>query len=332
MKPELKYNYVILFADDDYWKAILGKELYQHEQIKVYEKAFEGNRFLKMLFRLHWSYSINSKFNLPLKSIWFRKIYNQKFSKERPLCFIYMGANNIRYDGGFTDYVRKRSSKNRQVILHNDLISKKCKYDYRLVRDKVDLATTYDLDEAKKYGISYFCETTYSKLLPEPETVDFKYDVYFLGAAKDRFEKILQVYDKLSNDGLKCLFLIAGVSPEAQVERDGIQYISGISYLENLQYVIESKCILEIIQSDSCDITTRVLEAAAYRRKLLTDCSQCDEAYFNEGQLQKIGSVEDIDTESLKQDYDPNDFPPKLDMDPMNRIYFIEKNIEELPD
>lgn len=331
-KIALRYNYVFFFANDDYWRAILGEELYCHPNIKIYERAIEGNRFLQFLFRLHWSYSINRKINLPFKSIWFKRMYRQKFRSNLPLCFVYMGANNIRFDGGFTDYVRKQSSKNRQVMLHNDLIAKKCNYDYLEVRKKVDLATTYDKAEAEKYGIAYFPETTYSKLLPDPQKPEFKQDVYFLAMAKDRLPKIIQVYDHLEKNGIKCLFQICGVKPENQVNREGIQYIEPISYKENLQHVLESKCILEIIQGGSSDITTRVLEAIAYRRRLLTDCDLCDESYFNPGQLLKFRSAEEIDPKFIKAELNPIYYDPQLDTDPLKRIYFIQEKLGEFSD
>lgn len=325
----LKFNFVFLFARDDFWKSVLGEELYNSPNVRVYKRAFNGNKFLEFLFRIHWSYKINSLIELPFKSIWFKKMYTQDFKNDLPLCFVYMGGNNIRYDGGFCDYVRKQSSENRQVIYHGDLISKKCKYDYSIIRNKVDMATTYDKEEAEKYGIYYFPETVYSKLISDTEDAHFEQDVYFLGVAKDRLPKIMQVYGKLHSDGLKVKFLIAGVEPENQIMGEGIEYIKGISYKENLQNVIKSKCILEIIQGGSSDITLRTREAMAYRRKLLTNCLGCDEKLFNVGQLYKFNEIDDIDTFSLKKDFNPKNFEPKVDMNPIRRLHFIQEALEE---
>lgn len=327
--PELHYNFVFFFARDDYWKAILGKELYECENVHIYEEAFEGSHLLQKLFHYHWAYSINRIIRLPLKRIWFRRMYEQSFPHKLPLCFVYMGGNSIRFDGGFCRYVRKRSAENRQVILHNDLISKKLDYDYSLIRNKVDLCTTYDKAEAELYGIHYFQEKTFSKLLPEPEHASIEQDVYFLGAAKDRLPKILAIHKKLADAGVSCKFLIAGVPSEQQVNGKGIQYTEGISYLENLRNVISSKCILEVIQGDSVDITTRALEAIAYRRRLLTDCQICDPADFNEGQLQVFTEPETIDIDFLLADLDPNDYPPQADLNPLNRLFDIQQQLEK---
>ena len=327
--PELHYNFVFFFARDDYWQSILGKELYECDNVHVYEEAFEGNRFLKKLFHYHWSYRVNRKVRLPFKRMWFRKMYEQSFPSDLPLCFVYLGGNNIRFDGGFCEYVKKQSSLNRQVILHQDLISKKLDYDYNLIKNRIDLCVTYDKAEAEKYGIHYFQETTFSKLIPEPEKVEFEQDVYFLGAAKDRLPKILSVYQRLHNAGLKCKFLIAGVPEEQQVPGDGLIYTKGIPYIENLNNVIHSKCVLELIQGDSVDITTRALEAIAYRRKLLTDCQICDPNIFNNGQLQIFQTLESIDLAFLQEDYQPEDYEPRVDLNPMKRLYDIQNELEK---
>lgn len=328
----LKYNFVFYFAGEDYWEAVLGRELYNHPQVHIYKQAFNGSKLLQKIFHYHWAYSLNCKFNMPFKRIWFRKMYEQGFDNDLPLCFVYMGGNSIRFDGGFCDYVRKRDPRNMQVILHQDLISKKCNYDYSIIRNKVDLAITYDLDEAEKYNILYFHENMYSKMIPEPnpEDVVFENDVYFLGAPKDRYNKIMEVYEKLNAFGIKCKFMLAGVPEEKQVIKDGIEYIRGISYVENLQNVIKSKCILEIIQNGSADITMRALEAIAYRRKLLTDCKLVNEDYYHRKQLQVFDDADSIDVNFLKETFEPDKFIPRIDLDPMRRLYFIQEKLEKL--
>ena len=200
IKKELNYNYVFFFAIYDYMIPILGKELYIHPQVRIYKYAFHGNSFQQKLYHLHTSYSINQRINLSFKKIWFRRMYNQNFDNDLPICFIFLGGNMLRFDSGFTDYVRKRDPRNKIVMLHWDLISKKIKYDYSIIKNKVDLAVTYDKREAEKYHIHYFKDTPYSKILNVPEQVEIKQDVYFLGAAKDRLDKLYDVFYYLRFD------------------------------------------------------------------------------------------------------------------------------------
>lgn len=325
---ELKYNFVFLFAYQDYWKAILGEELYNGKQTRVYRTAFEGSTLMQTLFHYHWAYSLNCKIRMPLKWLWFERMYHQDFNNDLPICFVFMGGNNIRFDSGFCKYIKKKDPRNRIVILHNDLISKHCAgYKYADIREKADLAITYDKSEAEKYGIAYFQETTYSKLVQEPENVSFEYDVYFLGSAKDRLEKIHESFNYLRQNGFKCKFIVTGVPEEKRIE--GIEYSNGISYEQNLKYVINSRVLLEIIQGGSFDITTRALEAIAYRRKFITDCPLDLGSYFNEHQLLRFEKVQEINPDFILREFKPEMFDPRIDLNPMKRLYFIQEKLEK---
>lgn len=328
MENKLEYNFIFLFAESDYWQALLGRELYHGENSRVYRTAFEGHPLLQKIFHYHWAYSLNEKVRMPFKRLWFRRMYRQSFTNGLPLCFVFMGSNSIRFDGGFSDYVRKRDPRNKVVILHEDLISKKINYDYEEIRKKADLAITYDLEESRKYHIEYFQSLAYSKLIPEPENPNYAYDVYFLGAAKDRLPRIMEAYRYFHSQGLKCKFVIAGVAKEDQIQSEEIEY-NYISYEENLRNIIKSRCVLEIIQSGSSGITMRALEAIAYRRKLISDCPLDLRAFFNEGQLVQFKKITEVPAEFSKGDYDPAEFAPVVDLDPVKRLYFIQQKLEE---
>lgn len=326
---ELKYNYVFFFARYDFWHAVLGEELYNSDYVHIYKMAFNGSKLQEKLFYYHWAVRSNRKFKLPFKSIWFKKMYRQNFKNDLPLCFVYMGDSNILCGTEFTDYVRKQDPRNRQVIIFDDLISKGREETLEEIRKKVDLMISYDKGESEKYGIEYFQEDTYSRLLEEPEVPEFKQDVYFLGAAKDRLPKIMAVYEKLYAAGISCKFMLAGVPEEQRVEAEGIEYTTGIDYMENLKNVLESRCVLEVIQGGSCDITMRALEAIAYRRKFVTDCQICDSEVFNPGQLQVFTEPENLDIDFFKELFSPEDYPIRLDMNPMRRLYFIQEQLEK---
>ena len=130
MSMVFQYNYVFLFATTDYIRTLLGKELIQHPQVRVYQYAFDAPVLVQKVFHYHTAYKINHLVNLPLKSIWFKRMYDQDFENNLPICFVYVGGNMVRFDGGFTSYIKKRNPRNKVVMLHLDLISKKINYDY----------------------------------------------------------------------------------------------------------------------------------------------------------------------------------------------------------
>ena len=329
--PSFKYNFVFLFARFDYWKTILGEEFYHGKQTRGYPLAFRGNRFSQTLFRLHWSYKINSRISLPLKRIWFRRIYRQDFERKLPLCFVYIGSNNIRFDGGLIKYIRNNSSENRQVVLNMDLISKKCHYDYEIIRRKVDAAVIYDKAEAQKYGIHWYPGRFYQRTLPLTEPKDFETDVYFLGNAKDRLPLIMGVYQKLQAKGLRCKFLLTGVPKESQTPLEGVHYIDGISYEENLKLVQTSKCILEIGQRGSNAPTLRHSEAITYHRFLLSNCTDIKSSeYYIPETMSFFDSLDDIDLELIEQDIPYEVFHQRnIDFSMDRFLQFLEQILEE---
>ena len=220
--------------------------------------------------------------------------------------------------------------RNKVVVIHWDLITKKIRYDYSSIKNKVDLAITYDKEEAEKYKIHYFQETPYSRIMEIPERTRNKQDVYFLGAAKDRLDKLYKVYYYLKANGVTCKFLIAGVGSEDQITDEGIEYISSISYKENIQNVISSKCILEIVQDGSNDFTLRVQEAIAYKKRLITNCSIDLNPYFSNGQLIQFNDVSQINIDTIKNELPQEGYPELLDMNPFKRLYDIQEQLEKL--
>ena len=326
-----KYNFVFLFARYEYYRSIFGDAFYNKSYARVYRLAFSGNGFLQKLFRIHWSYSLNRKFTVPLKSVWFRRIYRQNFNEDRPLCFVYIGGNSIRYDGGLTKYIQKKDKTARQILLHMDLISKKCKYDYSIIRNKVDAAVTYDREEAEKYGINWYPGRFYNRTLPLTEPAEFETDVYFLGNAKDRLDQILAVYHQLRAQQLRCRFLLTGVPQERQENLEGIQYINGISYEENLKHVQACKCILEIGQHGSNAATLRLSEAVTYHRLLLSNCidiKKCD--YYIPETMSLFRSPEEMDLEALKKDIPYEVFQRRnIDFSMDRFLQYLEQILEE---
>lgn len=327
----LLYNFIVFFVSDDYIRIGQTPGGRNTRHFRACNEALDTkSKLINKLFHWHWSYRLNSRFRVPFKRLWFRAMYKHDFEDDLPLCFVYMGANKIRYDSGWCEYVRRRDPRNRQVICHSDLISKTVKYDYSTVLDKVDLAVTYDAAEAKRHGILSYQHPTYSKLIPLPDDSSVDQDVYFLGYAKDRLDEIMKTYDALRNGGATCKFILVGVPLKNQVEGEGLIYCDGISYQENLDNVVRSKCILEITQHGASGATMRTCEAIAYHRRLLTNRTNVDETIFAEGQLISFSIPEKIDVKAVTAPFDQDDYPEQCDMNPLEKYKFIQDELHAL--
>ena len=121
------------------------------------------------------------------------------------------------------------------------------KYDYEL--------HSFDPEDCRKYGMT-FHYSFYNMNVPVYKSEN-KWDFYFLGDAKDRYNKIKLVENMLGDHSKK--FIVPN-SPK--------EYIT---YSENIKYIVSSRCIVEVVQEEQYDITLRPFEALAFGKKLVTD-------------------------------------------------------------
>ena len=61
---------------------------------------------------------------------------------------------------------------------------------------------------------------------------------------------------------------------------------------------------------------------------MLTNCQLCDEEFFNPGQMQKFIEPDAIDLDFIKAKFVPDNYDPKLDMNPMHRLFDIQNALE----
>lgn len=322
---QTKYNYVFYKVTQDYVHPSFFP-LRKHDFVRVYERAFEGGKLLQKIFFLHWSNKINSRIKLPFKHLWFKKMCKQDFNNDKPCCYCFNGGKYLSEAPELYDYIKKMNPDNKVAVYMMDLCSKESIDELRPCSDAI---VTYDDGEAKKHGIYCFDGITYGVITEVTEPESFDCDVYFLGFAKDRLERIHQVYRTLSGAGLRCNFIICGTKPEDRIEGEGLHYQNPISYAENLKNVNKSRCILELIQG-GCDAPTlRTQEAMTYRRKLLTDhASVKSKPYYNPGFMQTFTDPETIDITFLKSPIDYSVYDDRYDLSPDKRIVFFEKILE----
>lgn len=318
-----KYNYVFYKVTQDYAKPFFFP-LRKHDFVRVYERTFEGSPLLQKLFFLHWSNKINSRINLPFKRLWFKKICKQDFNNDKPCCYIFNGGKYLREAPKLYDYIKKLNPENKVAVYFMDLIEKTVG-SIDDIRGCTDAIITYDKREAEKYGLYCFTDIIYGAIsdVTEPETFDW--DVYFLGFAKDRLERIHRTYRTLTDAGLHCNFIICGTKPEDRIEGEGLHYQKPIPYAENLENVKKSRCLLELLQGGSDAPTMRTEEAITYKRKLLTDhVSAASQFYFNPDCMSIFAEPEQIDTAFAAAPIDYVAFDDRLDLSPDKLITFYE--------
>lgn len=119
---------------------------------------------------------------------------------------------------------------------------------------------TFNEKDSYKYGLE-----KHNQFFPIMEYIDSKhdnllYDFYFLGFDKGRKNMIDSLRSRLSNYTNKILLV-----------NNKNDYIS---YSENINNILSTKCIIDIVQEGQDGQTLRPLEAITFKKKLLTNNSK----------------------------------------------------------
>lgn len=305
--------------EDDYY-AICLRDLENREDVIVNHFPLQGHpRFIRNLYRLF----VNSRWRIGAR-FWYQYVFKNTFKDDKPICFVCIRYPSLYY----LQYLKKKYPNCKVVVLSRDLLKAHMEefQKYQLANGTVyDYWMSYDEDECKKYGFKHFDE--FESKLPITISKDYPIaDVFFTGRAKDRLPRLVEIYDKLAQQGVKCLFLIMSAPKETQVEREGIRYIDKpISYAEMLRMTVNSNCLLDLNQEECVGYTSRILEAIIYNKKLITDnATILRTKYYNPHYTLYIKSTEDIKAEFVKEKIEV-DYHYDNEFSPLNRIALIDK-------
>ena len=319
----MKYNYVILGSCDDYYKAAYS-ELDNYTNVcSIMDYMDSNNDLIKSLFRAHTSVKLNNIYDIPLKKIWYPYIFKNKFQDKNPICVLIF-ARNALFSHDYIKYLRTNYEGCKIVVFWQDLVKTDCRKNIVKLIDEVDLAFTFDQKDAERYNMMYY-PLVYSPLEVVNGANEQVSDVYFVGKAKDRLKVILQTYEKLRNDGLKCNFYITGVSESERIYKDEIHYCDGISYLDNLRNIQSTKCMLEVMQGGGAGYTLRYAEAMMYNRRIITNNSEIHKAdFYDPRYIFQFSDPAQIDS-SFVLNTDPVCFPSKNNLLPSKFLEHIDK-------
>ena len=324
-----KYNYVIFGSGQENYLYSFHDVIKLSNAVYVYDiKAILG--WQTPLFFAHICKKSNRFFKLPFKCIWNRKLFNKNpFCDEKPLCFIFFGIwENLVSTASFGNYLKKRFEGSKTVLFLQDILAKSHglysnnHYDPFELKRLYDVVISYDKGDCDNYHPTVFSVPNLPAENTFPET-----DVYFLGLVKNRYDLLINIYDNLSNKGIKCDFYIAGVAEELKIYREGIHYISFMSYTENLMRICKSKCILELMQDGATGYTFRLWEAIVMNKKLLSNnnslmCSH----FYNESFIRIINKDIDNINNILNWIMKPLENNQSLveKISPENLLYFLD--------
>lgn len=260
-------------------------------------------------YKIHNSQKINSIFHMPFRNLWAKEVITgnvvKKLDNSEQICFIYQGGQSY-FDIDVFLYLKRRYSKSILIYKYNDLVS----LNERLYpgflercRKVFDLIITYNSEDAEKYGLIKSPPVLLDYTQIEPNLSQIKSDVFYVGRAKDRLDELIHLFELCRLNGLTCDFNIIDVEPRRQLYKDEISYNSTIPYVEMLQRVRNTKCVLNVVQKGAKGITLRDYESIGMGKLLMTNNHYIEETdMFDSNQI--IFTDGEIDFNKIRNYHD----------------------------
>ena len=99
-----------------------------------------------------------------------------------------------------------------------------------------------------------------------------------------------------------------------------------MTYLENIQHLRQSKCLLEVMQGGGRGYTIRYAEAIMYDKKIITNNSEVQSAPFYDPQkIQHFNCVDEIDPLFPTIDLEDVDYHYKEKLLPSRMLSYVEE-------
>ena len=324
-----KYNYIILGSEWDLYKFSYSDIFELPNVLYVAGTNPQPSSIRGILYRAHFNLSINRHINLPFKTVWNSSYFKNPFPNDSSLCFIVFN-NWLTINVDIIPYLKKQFPDAHFVWMCQDLLQTEHllytqkPFDPWYFKSLFDLSISFDFGDCEKYGLIYH-PLVISKFRGKIDDLPSS-DVYFLGKAKDRLPLLLSVFERLSECGLVCDFNIAGVNENRRVNRPGIKYVDSMSYFDNIQHILHTKCLLEILQDHGRGYSQRTLEAIGFNRMLLTNNAEITNApFYCADYISLLGNSVSIDSSFVDTIFagEPVDYNYQDKVSPKELLCFI---------
>lgn len=261
------------------------------------------NKISSKLARYYFSNTLNKRVKLPFKKLWYKKFYNNLGldSNSEQVLIIY-DKNMLAYNWDFLSRVKSVYPKIKLVYAFTNVV----KFSGAILNDCVeklndyyDVVLAFDPIDSKKYNFDYsplVCNTNLKYCHGE-----IKQQVFYVGTAKDRLHELKAVCRRLDELGISYDFNITEV-PEDEIDNSlNITYNKRKSYLDVLDHISSSGCILDVIQGESSGLTLKTCEAVCYDKKLITTNKHIVEyPFYKKEYVLIIETANDITSDFLR--------------------------------
>lgn len=267
-------RYIILSAGQE-WNTYSWSAPAKKDNIRFIE-----NLFPKLLRKFWWRKAFRSK--LLKNAFWLPFIRSRLRIKSSNTVLIVYDWHPITKDSDIIRKLRNYYPDLHIVYVYTNISRISGSKTFNIIQDLTniyDKVFAFDKLDSKKYGFEY------SRLVYDvdfhSDDMNFEYDIFYVGQAKDRLAQLLSIFKKAKLEGLKCKFYITGVKNENKYNHPDIIYNVNISYGEVLKFISKSKAIVDAIQGESTGMTIKTSEAIMLGKKLITtNRNIMDEPYY----------------------------------------------------
>lgn len=302
----LKYNYVILSTDWDVYRQLYSDVIDRDDVCYVAGPQATRYGLERMLYRAHFNKKLNRLVSLPFKKLWNRSYFTSPFKDNKPICFI-LFRDWVSLDAytGYINWLKHHYPDSKFVWFlhdflesHNDFYTGKV-LDIEHYKRVFDLVFSCNPSEASEFGL-IFHKVPISKLFGDSPAN--RCDVFFIGKDKGRLDRLVRIYDTLTQKGACCRFFVLESSHKSvDPDREGIVLLdSPMPYRTSQEWIVGSNCLLELRYDSHAGETLRASEALIYGKKLITDYAALEgNPCFDSNNIRFIVSDDDIDRVDL---------------------------------
>lgn len=331
----MNFNYVFFTEAFKGLDRLFFLDIEDYNNVKIVRRRdIFKNKIMKNLLIVHFSHRINKIIKIPFKFLWYKNLFKDDFENKKSICFIFSP------DWYYPEYIKylKENYKNAKFVIYfSDTIESKIKniptINIKKIKSDFDLVLSYNPEDVKKYDLTY-SSIYYSKINQEILDLLPNYhgiDVLFIGAERNRLDKIEKLYEKLKKMGLDCYFYVVTKNKDKLKNNSGIIFTEKImSFDEYLARTISSKYILEIVDENTTGCTLRFWEAIMYNKKLISNFKNLKNTkFYSEEKMLYFEDIDKINEEffkskkSIKYNY-------QNENSPVNFLKIIKERLEEV--
>ncbi len=193
------------------------------------------------------------------------------------IIFAYPTSKNL------IDFVCKNKKDHQRIIVwYWNPVSKSLNPD--LIHHLDCELWSFDPADCDRYKMNFNTTFYLQKLVIDSSGTAMKNDVLFLGLNKGRLEMLKSIKNNIEKSGFTSLFYIVDDSVSVYKRKPLV------SYDKYLEWLVESNCVLDVVQSNQKGVTLRAMEAIFFKKKMIsTTLSIIEEDFYHSDNIFVIG-------------------------------------------